>query len=87
MVWTERVDSMDINKCVKDGFSVIGKEGSTDDGDGFVNRLWAEGTFHLNEVAHLAKKDDDGTMLGIWGLMRNFSRSFGPWEGLMTIPK
>ena len=53
---------MEINKCVKESFSVIGKEGSTDDGDGFINRLWAEGTVHLNEVARLGKKDESGRL-------------------------
>ena len=71
---------MEINKCVKESFSVIGKEGSTDDGDGFINRLWAEGTVHLNEVAQLGKKDESGTLTGIWGLMSDFSRSYKPWE-------
>ena len=75
---------MEINRCVRESFSVIGKEGSTEDGDGFISRLWAEGTVHLNEVAGLAKKDADGTLLGIWGLMSDFTRSLRPWEDGFT---
>jgi predicted transcriptional regulator YdeE len=75
---------MEITRCVRDAFSVVGKEGSTEEGDGFIKRLWAEGTVHLNEVARLAKKDADGTLFGIWGLMSDFSRSLRPWEDGFT---
>ncbi|WP_394854992.1 hypothetical protein [Clostridium lamae] len=34
---------MEINKCIKESFSVIGKEGSTNEGNGFIQRLWQEG--------------------------------------------
>ena len=36
---------------------------------------------HFEEVAHLAKKDEDGNISGIWGAMSDFSHSFQPWEG------
>lgn len=71
---------MKINKCEKESFVVIGKEGTTEDGNGFVQRLWADANAHFNEVAHLAKKDGDGKPLGIWGAMSDFSHSFQPWE-------
>ena len=29
---------MNINTCIKESFAVIGKEGSTKDGDGFIQR-------------------------------------------------
>lgn len=70
---------MVIKKCEKESFSVIGKEGSTSDGEGFIQRLWADANAHFNEVAHLAKKDDKGNLLGIWGAMSDPSRSFMPW--------
>lgn len=75
---------MDIKKYEKESFSVIGKEGSTEDGGGFISRLWAESTMHLNEVAGLAKKGDSGTIVGVWGLMSDFSRSFKPWDDGFT---
>ena len=65
---------------IKPAFSVIGKEGSTEEGQGFVQRLWAEANGHFAEVAHLAKKDENGNLVGIWGAMTDFSRTFRPWE-------
>lgn len=71
---------MEINKCVKESFVVIGKEGSTNEGEGFIQRLWEDANSHFQEVAHLAKKDDNGNIGGIWGAMSDFTRSFLPWE-------
>ena len=69
---------MKIESCIKESFSVIGKEGSTEDGAGFVQNLWADANSHFAEVAHLAKKDENGNLVGIWGAMTDFSRSFQP---------
>lgn len=71
---------MKIEKCMKPSFSVIGKEGSTDDGAGFIQKLWNDANSHFDEVSHLAKKDEKGNILGIWGAMSDCSRSFLPWE-------
>lgn len=71
---------MEVNKCVKESFAVIGKEGSTTDGEGFIQRLWEDANSHFGEVQHLAKKDENGGIAGIWGAMSDFSRSFNPWE-------
>lgn len=71
---------MKINKCVKESFVVIGKEGSTSDGEVFVQKLWDNANLHFEEVKHLAKKDENGNIYGIWGAMSDFSRSFMPWE-------
>ena len=57
---------MKINKCVKESFVVIGKEGSTSDGEVFVQKLWDNANLHFEEVKHLAKKDENGNMVGIW---------------------
>lgn len=65
---------------IKESFAVIGREGSTEEGTGFVQRLWADANAHFPEVAHLAKKDENGNLAGIWGTMSDFSRSFLPWE-------
>ena len=72
---------MKIEICEKESFVVIGKEGSTMDGAGFIQKLWDEANSHFGEVAHLAKKDEDGNISGIWGAMSDFSHSFQPWEG------
>ena len=71
---------MKIEKCVKESFCVIGKEGSTNDGAGFVQALWQDANGHFDQVASLAKKDEQGNLVGIWGAMTDFSRSFLPWE-------
>lgn len=71
---------MKIERYRKEAFAVIGKEGSTLEGPGFVQKLWAEANGHFAEVAHLAKRDGEGNPVGIWGAMTDFSRSFNPWE-------
>lgn len=71
---------MEIKTCIKESFVVIGKEGSTLDGNGFIQKLWADANSHFSEVQHLAKKDDTGALVGIWGAMSDLSHSFKPWE-------
>lgn len=67
-------------KVIKEQFVVIGKEGSTLDGPGFIQSLWNDANGHFSEVAHLAKKDSNGKLVGVWGAMSDISRSFKPWE-------
>lgn len=71
---------MEINKCVKKSFVVIGKEGSTEDGEGFIARLWEDANSHFQEIAHLVKRDKEGNIGDVWGAMSDLSRSFLPWE-------
>lgn len=71
---------MKIETCEKKSFVVIGKEGSTADGTGFIQKLWEDANSHFGEIEHLAKKDSNGILCGIWGSMSDFSRSFQPWE-------
>ena len=71
---------MQIDICIKEPFAVIGREGSTEDGQGFIETLWADANAHFGEVQHLAKRDDRGNFVGFWGAMSDFTRSFLPWE-------
>ena len=71
-------------KYVKESFAVIGKEGSTLDGPGFIQELWADANAHFGEVQPLAKTDETGNLAGIWGAMSDLSRSFRPWEDGFT---
>lgn len=71
---------MNIEKIIKGSFAVIGKEGSTSDGEGFIRRLWADANSHFDQIAHLAKKDENGNLAGIWGAMSDSTHSFLPWE-------
>ena len=75
---------MEPEKCMKESFVVIGKEGSTNDGVDFIQKLWEDANSHFNEIEHLVKKDDNGNICGIWGVMSDFSRSYQPWENGFT---
>lgn len=57
---------MKIEKCIKKAFVVIGKEGSTLDGQGFIQQLWADANAHFSEVQPFAKTDQNGHLVGIW---------------------
>ena len=53
---------MKIETYIKEPFSVIGKEGSTDDGQSFIKALWTDANGHFEEVQPLAKCDGNGTL-------------------------
>ena len=57
---------MQIEHVIKEGFAVIGREGSTDEGEGFIGKLWERANAGFGEVAHLAIMDEKGTLQGIW---------------------
>ena len=71
---------MNIERVTKDSFTVIGKEGSTLDGDGFIQRLWQDANGHFEQIAGLAKRDEQGNLVGVWGAMSDLTRSFRPWD-------
>jgi len=73
-------ETLYIERIGKPAFSVIGKEGSTDDGDGFIAGLWDEANAGYAEIAPLAVTDETGIPVGVWGLMTDFGRQFLPWE-------
>lgn len=60
--------------------TIIGKEGSTRDGEGFIQRLWDDANSHFSEIAHLVRRDEQGALMGVWGAMSDFSCSLQPWE-------
>lgn len=70
---------MTLERVEKEAFAVIGLEGSTEEGAGFVQRLWAEANARFPEVEPLALRDESGCLLGVWGAMTDPSRSFLPW--------
>ncbi len=71
---------MDVLHIVKPRFTVIGIEGSTEEGDGFIQRLWGEANARFPEIENLCAREEDSTFAGFWGAMTDFSRSFQPWE-------
>ena len=73
-----------MERIIKPAFAVIGMEGSTADGPGFIPALWEKANSRFGEVAHLAKTNPDGSLCGVWGAMSDMSRSFRPWEDDFT---
>ena len=73
-----------MERIIKPAFTVIGMEGSTEDGPGFVAALWAKANARFGEAAPLAKTNPDGSLCGVWGAMTDMSRSFRPWEDDFT---
>lgn len=71
---------MDIRLIHYKAFSVIGKLGSTNDGEGFIKRLWEEVNRDFKEINDLVLYDSDHHIEAIFGLMSDFSLSFKPWE-------
>ena len=72
---------MGVSRVVKPEFTVIGIEGSTDDANDFIQNLWNEANTRFTEIQSLCKRDDNGSFVGFWGAMSDFTRSFKPWEG------
>ena len=73
-----------MDRIIKPAFSVIGIEGSTADGPGFIAALWEKANRRFPEIAALAKRNADGSLCGIWGAMSDMSRAFRPWEADFT---
>ena len=71
---------MGVLRVMKPMFTVIGIEGSTSDGEGFIEKLWGEANARFSEIEPLCKRDSDGAFTGFWGAMTDFSRRFRPWE-------
>lgn len=75
---------MEVQVIEKEAFVVIGKEGSTDMGEGFIQELWKDANSHFNEIQYHAKRDSEGYPVGIWGVMSDFTRRFNPWDDNYT---
>lgn len=71
---------MEIRQCIMDSISIIGKEGSTKTGPGFIRDLWEDANGHFHEIENLALRDEERYLIGVWGAMTDFSRTFKPWE-------
>ena len=73
-----------MERWIKPAFAVIGIEGATQDGAGFVQQLWTTANSRFDEVAALAKRKPDGSLAGIWGAMTDMERRFAPWTAGFT---
>ena len=73
----------------KEAFSVLGKEGSTQQGPGFIQALWEDANGHFAQIAHLAKRDGQGNLLGVWGALAALAEEGLPLAGAvqeLTLP-
>lgn len=70
---------MNFEKCAMPSFTVIGKLGSTEQGEGFIQNLWQEVHQSFNEIDNLIMRDESGQPLGFWGAMSDLTGEFKPW--------
>lgn len=63
----------------KPAFAVIGMEGSTEEGEGFISRLWQAANSRYAKIAPIIRTQD-GKPAGLWGAMSDFGRRMLPWE-------
>ena len=70
---------MKIEKCRKESFVVIGKEGATTDGAGFIQKLWEDANSHFGEVVHLGSSLWEYRSTKIIMRRRRQSISSSPW--------
>ena len=63
---------MTIKYLFKDTFAVIGKagQGSVDNGPQWITPLWEEAGTHVNEIADICRKDENGGLYW-WGAMND----------------
>ena len=83
IIYVEVAGAMDVRIVRMPGFAVIGREGSTDEGEGFISRLWAEANARYGEIAKLVIMEN-GAPRGLWGAMSDMGRHMLPWEDGFT---
>jgi len=73
---------MKVDIINKESFSVIGKlgQGLSNEGFKWVAPLWQEANSNFNEISNLAKLDDTGSIIGIWGAMSDIDEKFERWK-------
>jgi len=73
---------MDVKLVVKKSFSVIGKEGQglAAESGLWLPPLWQAANENFNEINGLAKLDENGQLVGIWGAMSDVNHKFERWS-------
>jgi hypothetical protein len=61
-----------------DSFALLGKEGSSSEGPGFVEKLWNAAERGLPEILPALKTDKFGPLY--WGAMSSRARDLSPWN-------
>jgi predicted transcriptional regulator YdeE len=72
---------MEVKIISKPSFCVIGRlgQGPANCGPQWIKPLWDEANGKFNEISNLAKYDETGKLVGIWGLMSDVSEQFKRW--------
>lgn len=72
---------MSIHIEEKNSFAVIGKvgQGLAAESHHWIPAIWKEANHKFKEIQHLAKKDKEGNIVGIWGAMSDISGRFERW--------
>lgn len=77
---------MQVQQITLPSFSVIGQRGRGPAGEGprWIAPLWERANSRFDEIAHLAARDGQGNLAGLWGAMSDVDGQFLPWreEGL-----
>ena len=71
---------MEIKRVRKDEFTVIGKLGTTAEGENFVNALWKKANEGFEEISSLVKRDAQGVPVGFWGLRSSLDTPLDEWK-------
>ena len=72
---------MSVDSVEKGSFTVIGKvgQGLSADSTNWIPALWQEANRKFDEIQKLAKLDDEGNIVGIWGAMSDVNERFERW--------
>jgi predicted transcriptional regulator YdeE len=62
-------------------FTVIGKmdQGPSDSGPQWIKPLWGAVNTNFGEIRSLAKFDEQGNLVGLWGAMSDVDETFARW--------
>ncbi|MGZ9583719.1 GyrI-like domain-containing protein [Paenibacillus marinisediminis] len=65
----------------RESIAIIGKvgQGLSAEGSNWIPALWQEANQNFNEIRDLAKIDEAGNIVGIWGAMSDISETFERW--------
>ena len=66
----------------KESFTVIGKlgQGLAAEGSMWIPVLWQEANYNFSEIQNLAKRDNEGNLVGLWGAMSDINEGFERWN-------
>jgi len=73
---------MAVTYVEKPSFAVIGKlgQGEAKESAAWLPPLWQAANGSFGEISDLAKRDDAGNLVGIWGAMSDIAETFAGWQ-------